>query len=70
MSGSPQYNNTVLTFTVDLKATMGAMWDTYNKFILKPKSISNGGNVILQGGSKYGIVTYNMRGLSSSLRKN
>jgi len=63
--GSPIVDASFSTITfrnVDLKATLGEMWDKYDKFILKPVGITQIGTTTI-GASNGIMLTYNMSGL-------
>lgn len=63
--GSPVVDALFSTITfrnVDLKATLGEMWDKYDRFILKPIGITQIGTTVI-GGSQGNLLTYNMSGL-------
>jgi hypothetical protein len=49
-----------------MKNVMGEMWDKYDQFALKLVSFSTEGAITLVGGSTYGQLTYNLRGLEWS----
>jgi hypothetical protein len=57
----PSFTN--ITFrNVDLKQTLGEMWEKYDRFIIKPVGITQIGTTVISGSSN-NIITYNMAGL-------
>lgn len=51
---------------IDMKNVMGEMWDKYDQFALKLVSFSTDGAVSLPGGSPFGFIAYNLKGLEWS----
>jgi hypothetical protein len=58
-------SKTDFTFSnINMRNVLGAAWDKYDMFCMKVASASTSGAPTLPGGTSYGIICYNMAGLT------
>lgn len=58
-------SKTDFTFSnINMRNVLGAAWDKYDMFCMKVASVSTSGTPTLPGGTSYGVICYNMAGLT------